>query len=224
MILRERRKHFFINKSLQLRYMLTIVVILLVVIGVSLVNLYFGIWGEILGAFSNEKIRNDLLLASRIQEYEEARAPVSPPGDSLSPLTFMRRAEKLSERQREVFKDILNQTNRNLIGKLFLLFALIAWGSIFLSHKIAGPLYRFQRIFEGMARGDLSARCHLRKFDEAKSVAESFNQALESLDSSLTRCQTILKDQSRNPDQLVDRLRGELDRFKTSTSLDKPSD
>lgn len=211
----ERRLHFFINKPLQLRYLVSLTLIVLVVTGVSLFGLYFGIWGGILDAFSNEQIRNDLLTASRIQEYEEARIPRPVNEENFSTLSWMKQSERLSLRQREVFKNILDQTNRGLAKKLAPLLIFIAWGTIFLSHKIAGPLFRFQRIFETMARGDLSVRCHLRKFDEAKPVARTLNQALESLDLSILRMKNILRQNELDPRLAVEQLKTELSKFKT---------
>lgn len=215
----ERRRHFFINKPLQLRYMLVITFTLLVVTFVALIHIYFGIWGGILDAFSNEKIRNDLLTASRIQEYEEARHSVTSTDQSFSTFSLFRQAERLSQRQREVFRDLLNQTNQNLIGKLLILLALIAWGSVFLSHKVAGPLYRFENVLHHMIQGNLAIRCRLRKFDEAKLIGETFNHALEFLDFEISLLKNIVRENEKNPERLVARLKEELSKFKTSSDV-----
>lgn len=216
MIQKERRRHFLIDKPLQFRYMFTIVLTLCIIASLILISLYFGIWGGILDAFSDEKIRNDLLTASRIEEYEVARHPLSKPEGAFSTLSLFRQAERLSDRQREVFKSLLDQTNQNLIWKLILLFALIGWGTIFLSHKIAGPLYRFQKIFEELIQGNLSVRCQLRKFDEAKPVAYTLNHALESVDSQVARVKKIIRENEKNPDRLLNLLKEELSKLKTS--------
>ena len=216
MIFRERRRHFFINKALQLRYMATFSLILFIVTVVSLISLYFGIWGEVLNSFSNEKIRDDLLTASRLQQYEEARTDLVPSGESFSALSWFRQAERLSDRQREVFKEILDRTHHRLLEKLFFLFVLIALGTIFLSHKIAGPLYRFDTVLHQMALGDLSVRCHLRKFDEANPVAQSFNRTLESLDQKISDLKKIVRENERDPSRLLTRLKEKLSEFKTS--------
>ena len=216
MFLKERRRHFFINKPLQLRYMFTITFILLVITLVSLASIYFGIWGGILDAFSNTKIQNDLLTAARLQGYEEVRTGQVLSQEPFSTLSLFRQAERLSQRQQEIFKEILDQTNRNLIGKLLLLFLLIAWGTIFLSHKIAGPLYRFETLLHQVAQGELTVRCQLRKFDEAKSVAEGFNQALEALDSKISELKKIVRENEKTPDRLLPPLKEELSKFKTS--------
>ena len=217
MFLRERRRHFFINKSLQLHYMLTFSVVLITVIVVTLISLYFGIWGEVLGSFSNEKILNDLVTASRLQQYEEARVPpTTSSAEAFNTLSLFRQAERLSDRQKEIFKEILNRTHHRLIEKLFFLFLCIGFGTIFLSHKIAGPLYRFETVLYQMALGDLSVRCRLRKFDEAKSVSQAFNRTLESLDYKISRLKKIVRENENDPARLLTRLKEELSEFKTS--------
>ncbi len=217
MIRKERRHRFFIDKPLQLRYMFMISVTLSTVIFATLISLYFGIWGGVLDAFSDQKIQNDLMTASRLQEYEEARVPTVQKDTDFSTLSFFRQAERLSERQKEIFRDLLNRTNKNLVGKLFFLLLLIAWGSIFLSHKIAGPFFRFQNILEKMREGDLAIRCYLRKFDEAKSVAQAFNQVLEFLDTTVSRMKKVVLEDGKKPEVVIPRLKEELSKFKTSS-------
>ncbi len=213
----ERRRQFLIDRPLQLRYMLTITFTLLVVTVASLLAIYFGIWGNVLNAFSDDQIRNDLLTATRLEQYEEARRPSPQPEEGFSPLSFFRQAERLSMRQREVFREILDKTNQNLTGKLLLLLLLIAWGTVFLSHKIAGPLFRFQRVLNDLSEGDLTVRCKLRKYDEAQPVAEAFNQALESLNQHISRLKKIVRENENKPDVLASALKEELDKFKTQS-------
>ncbi len=181
---------------------------------IALVSLYIGIWGSVLDSFSDERIRNDLLIASRLTEYEQARLPSE--ADPLSTLSFFKQAEKLSQRQREIFKDILDETNRKLIAKLFLLFFFIAWGSIYLSHKIAGPLYRFHITLEEIEKGNLKTRIHLRRFDEAQFLADRFNRTIESLDFTFSRLKNIVAENSSDLDRLVPRLREVLGQIQTS--------
>lgn len=216
MFRKERRRHFFINKPLQLRYMFTLTLILGVIILTSLVSIYFGIWGGVLDTFSDARIQNDLLTAMRLQDYEEVRTAQVPSEESFSTLSLFRQAERMSQRQQEVFKEILDQTNRNLIGKLLLLFLVLAWGTIFLSHKIAGPLYRFEALLHQIAQGELDLRCQLRKFDEAKSVAQAFNQALESLDTKIAGLKKLVRENEKTPDRLPSLLKEELSKLKTS--------
>jgi len=58
---------------------------------------------------------------------------------------------------------------------------LIALHSIRTSHKIAGPLYRFDRLFESMKEGNLSQKISLRKGDYLINEMDNINEMLESL-------------------------------------------
>ena len=64
---------------------------------------------------------------------------------------------------------------------LFLVFVLLAFHSIFVSHRIVGPLYRFRTTFQAVAAGDLSVRATLRKHDYLEKESESVNQMIASL-------------------------------------------
>lgn len=209
-----RRRKFLINRPLQFRYMAYITITLAIVSAIVIANLYFGIWGNILSAFSDEQIRNDLLTASRVVEYEKAR--LSSQGAVDQPLSFFREAERLSQHQQEVFKDILADTNKQLMPKFLLLLVLITWASIYLTHKIAGPLYRFTQSLRELSDGNLKVRVKLRTGDEGKDVANQFNLAAETLDRSVSRLKNIVKENKSNPDQLISRLEEELDKLKSS--------
>ncbi len=54
---------------------------------------------------------------------------------------------------------------------------------VFFSHRIAGPLYRFRRIFQSVASGDLTVRTSIRKSDylhiEAQCLGEMVNALRE---------------------------------------------
>ena len=210
---KNRRHHFFINKPLQIRYMIYVIAALSVVTVIIIVSLYFGIWGSVLDAFSNAAIRDDLLIATRLTQYEDARAPQAATPSALS---FFKQAEKLSLRQREIFKSILDQTNQKLVTLFVFLLGFIAWGSVFLSHKIAGPLYRFEATLKQIEKGDLATRVKLRKFDEAQFVADHFNETIENLDFTFGRLKNIIRENEANPERMKSRLLEELSKFKTS--------
>ncbi len=64
---------------------------------------------------------------------------------------------------------------------IFVVFVLLAIHSIFVSHRIVGPLYRFRTTFQAVAGGDLSVRATLRKHDYLEKESESVNQMIASL-------------------------------------------
>lgn len=66
-----------------------------------------------------------------------------------------------------------------LVNSLIYL-ALVAFLSVFLSHKVAGPVYRFETaIREMLDSGDPGRRIALRKGDELQSLAELLNRLIE---------------------------------------------
>jgi hypothetical protein len=72
---------------------------------------------------------------------------------------------------------------------LLLSFLAIGCHSIFISHKIAGPLYRFNLIFKAIKEGIVPAPIRLRSGDYLYSEMENINQMLEGLRGELTELQ-----------------------------------
>jgi hypothetical protein len=72
-----------------------------------------------------------------------------------------------------------------------LLLSLFAMGchSLFISHRIAGPLYRFNLIFGAIKEGIVPTPIRLRKGDYLYNVMENINQMLERLRDKLTELQ-----------------------------------
>ena len=64
------------------------------------------------------------------------------------------------------------------IGGIILLFGAL---SIFITHKIAGPLYRLKKSLAMIVEGNLDVKVKLRKGDDLKDLAEHFNMLAEEL-------------------------------------------
>ena len=58
---------------------------------------------------------------------------------------------------------------------------------IIISHRTAGPLYRFRQVFLQIQKGDVSARIHLRPKDDFLDVAEECNKAIDFISKKTTR-------------------------------------
>lgn len=63
--------------------------------------------------------------------------------------------------------------------------SILAIISIYITHKLAGPIYRFEKTVKDLINGDLSVRIRLRKKDDLKELANLFNQLLGNIDKSL---------------------------------------
>jgi nitrogen fixation/metabolism regulation signal transduction histidine kinase len=69
-----------------------------------------------------------------------------------------------------------------LLGILQLLFLGITFIlSIFLSHRIAGPLYKLRRSMEEVARGNFDLRITFRKNDHFMEMQDTFNDMIQHL-------------------------------------------
>jgi len=56
---------------------------------------------------------------------------------------------------------------------------------MYLSHRIAGPLFNIERSIKDIASGDLSGKIHLRAADEIQRLASSLNDMTDSLKSKI---------------------------------------
>ncbi len=178
-----QRKHFFINKPFQGHYAVYIVSILFLVSLVSGICVYFGIWNSALNDFSNESIKNRLELTTRLREYADAREQTSQEEVTLS---MIKEFSLFAAREREVLNNILAESYKDLIPLALLLFFVIGWGSIFVTHKIAGPIFRIQDSFMKIASGKLNFRVQLRKYDEARELAPLLNTVIGKLDKTIS--------------------------------------
>ncbi|MDD9301718.1 MAG: methyl-accepting chemotaxis protein [Desulfobacter sp.] len=53
--------------------------------------------------------------------------------------------------------------------------------TLLVSHKIAGPMYRFEADIQRVARGDLKFRIQIREKDQFQDLAVSLNQMIKAL-------------------------------------------
>ena len=73
-------------------------------------------------------------------------------------------------------------TNLITLGLITLASILV---TLFVSHKIAGPLYRFELEINQIAEGDLTRKIHLRQNDQITDIAKCLNKMTGSLNNKL---------------------------------------
>ena len=86
---------------------------------------------------------------------------------------------------------------------IVIVMGLIGFYSIVLSHKIAGPIYRFERTLQEVGQGNLSLRIHLRKHDELQELGAEFNRALAFLDGQMQKANHAVEEVERAQAALV---------------------
>ncbi|MCW8799914.1 MAG: methyl-accepting chemotaxis protein [Desulfobacter sp.] len=86
-----------------------------------------------------------------------------------------------------LFKKILSaQWLFILLGGIFICFITMR-----LTHRVAGPFYRFEKTVDEMSKGDLSVKIGLREKDEGKELAEKINLFNSRLLQNLNRIQDL---------------------------------
>lgn len=87
---------------------------------------------------------------------------------------------------------------------IFLAMLVSTFLSVFVTHRFAGPLYRFHQVVDRMAAGDLSTGFKLRKGDDLVELETALNRAIESLAETVQEAQRPLKDLTIGLEALLD--------------------
>ena len=69
--------------------------------------------------------------------------------------------------------------------KIAIYLLLVVIISAILSHRMAGPVYRFEQTCKAIAQGDFSQRVHLRKGDQLTELQTEFNNMMDVIESRL---------------------------------------
>lgn len=89
----------------------------------------------------------------------------------------------------------------NLIT-LFLVSAAAIAVTLFVSHKIAGPMYRIEKGLAAAGNGDLTHRINFRKKDQMRIMAENFNTMTERLAGKISEIETEVRDLEKLAEEL----------------------
>lgn len=184
-----KRKKYLIDTGFQLRYIgyPTIAFVMIVLIVSSI--LYFSIWRTVIKEFSTVKLHEDLQTIVRIREYEGVRTR-----RFVETVPFLKEeAKMLSEHQLNVINDILIKSNLQLLPILILVVITIIVIGIFLSHRIAGPLFRLKRNMDRILEGDFNVNFTLRKTDELKDLSNKIQLVLHDFVSTLRQVRELVE-------------------------------
>ncbi|MFH1380237.1 MAG: HAMP domain-containing protein [bacterium] len=100
------------------------------------------------------------------------------------------RLVKMFELEPELI-NVLNVNNIFLMTRLVIYAAIILIIAIFISHKLAGPIYRFEQSCEEVGDGNLTYRVKLRNTDELLDLQDKFNLMIDSLQSKVQKIDQI---------------------------------
>jgi methyl-accepting chemotaxis protein len=109
------------------------------------------------------------------------------------PLVFLLRTAKPESHMAYLLANNLIYLHRHVWPIALLVLVLVSVHSLWLSHKVAGPLFRFRRIFQALAAGKLPSPQRLRKRDYLQSEMKLINEMLQGLQSRTTDLQEAQK-------------------------------
>lgn len=123
--------------------------------------------------------------------------------------------EKLATAQsRTALESVFGTLRVILLFELPLLLFIAAVASVVVSHKVAGPVYRLQKVAYEVARGDLTHNVYLRKDDELKNLSAAFNSVIENMHLLVAKDRKLIFELS----QLTEKLYANLKEKKISES------
>lgn len=168
-----QRKHYFIDRKFQGRYMLTYFVPMVVMLAFMLGTLYFATLTitDTTTRILKRDIENTIALELQDRKnptQEQYKNVVNGIG------SYVRTFSQNKELKHEMLSTILWVFGAGL----FLVIVQIVLLTVFFSHKIAGPIYRFECLCHDMIEGRYVGEAHLRKGDDLMNLADLFNSAM----------------------------------------------
>lgn len=170
---RFHRKHYFIDRKFQGRYMLTFFVPMVVMLGFMLFTLYFA--SIMIVDTTTRIIKRDVDNNIALQLQDQPTPSVDRYQKIVSDITgYIKSFSESTMLKREMLGTLLVVFG---IG-LLLVIVQVVFLTIFFSHKVAGPVYRFECVCHDVIEGRYTDTIKLRKGDEMMNLAELFNQAM----------------------------------------------
>ena len=167
------RKRFFIDSKLQGRYMITFLVPMLIMLAFMLLTLYFA-------------SQTIISTASRIMRQEVSSTIASGLQDQVDPTAQQYRdvVERIEFRVSNFGAS--SNLKQELTGTLLWIFAVgillvaaqVVLMTVFFSHKLAGPVFRFEKACRKVIDGDYTDVIKLRKGDQLNNLADLLNEVI----------------------------------------------
>jgi nitrogen fixation/metabolism regulation signal transduction histidine kinase len=101
----------------------------------------------------------------------------------------------------------IQQVKRNIIYLLIFFQAVFLCVtfliSIFMSHRIAGPLYKLKTFFKMNGKGKLSPDLRFRKSDHFQDVAEDYNHMMGAIRSDMAKLHALVLESTNDLDSII---------------------
>ena len=167
------RKHFFIDRKLQGRYMMTFLIPMLIMLVFMIFTLYIA--ANSLVNTASTIIKMDIQNKITLQFQDELKPPVESYESLLKDINkYIRTFPENKKYRSAVVSSLLWVFG---IGIIFVIIQLVLL-TIFFSHKVAGPICRFEMVCHNIIDGKYTDKIVLRKRDEMKNLAVLINEVI----------------------------------------------
>jgi nitrogen fixation/metabolism regulation signal transduction histidine kinase len=192
------RRHFFIDRKLQGRYMMTFLIPMLIMLVFMLGTLFFA--SETIVRTTAATIKRDIQAKTTLQMQDNLNPSTA---DYRQLMTGINEYLREFSSNREYRRVLLISLLWVFGGGLLLLIIQIVLMTIFFSHKVAGPIYRFERVCHELINGNYNQQIVLRRGDEMQNLARLLNQVIKTSRERILALKNA-SDESRKNDVIAD--------------------
>jgi methyl-accepting chemotaxis protein len=114
----------------------------------------------------------------------------------------------LSVDQKQEFASLMTTFAHRMWPTMWVLFLFMVVHVLYISHKIAGPLYRIRSVMSYVGSGNLTARAKLRRGDYLSEDADAVNDMVGELDERVGRMREELAAANKSVDDLAESIEG----------------
>ena len=186
------RTHFFIDRKFQGRYMLTFLIPMLILLLFMLFTLYFASMTII--DTTTRIIKNDIENKISLEMQDQTQPSIDQYKATLNGISeYIRSFSSNKEFKQTILCSLLWVFG---IGMVLVMVQIVLL-TIFFSHKIAGPVYRFEKVCQNMIEGKYTDEIHLRKGDELQNLSFLLNEVLRKTRERITALNNSQNDNER---------------------------
>lgn len=127
-------------------------------------------------------------------------------------------ASNTIDEQAKAARMLLN-LHQSVWPSLGLVAVILSTTSIFVTHKIAGPVYRFRKVLSEVSAGNLEISIKLRKRDDLKDLAEDLNNVINELRTFVLTLQEDHATMAACIDEIEDKIRNNQITSETGNEL-----
>ena len=163
-----KRRTYLIKQSFQLRLLVRIFSSMAVILMLLSIFLYFSNRKSLEGT---RNIIREFLVGYTVSAHEEGDLPAK----VTKGMGLIQQAKFMADGVSNALDRLQKNLYSSLVTSLVISFILVITLFLIVSHRIAGPVYRFEQSIKRVRDGDLSVQISLRDKDELKELAEYFN-------------------------------------------------